>query len=327
MPGSICYNELPGLKSIAFFLCCWLLQATVVAQPDWKVNPSEFEHSMSIVGTAWLDGQELNSEEALVGAFIDETCIGVASPMLYEPTGRYLFFMVLFGNSEHIENPIRFELFKSGDPVVVQGELLRFKVDGTIGNVQEPFVISEPKLAEGTDILSFDLGDNTLDVQIEAAEVNVILNLSSSISNLPISFVLSEGAILWVEDQQWISGESTLNYISPLDLQVFSEGLIHLKTYTLTVIQDRDLVIANNFISPNGDGYNDLWVIGNPDRYAEYIFEVRSKEGEIVFLQTGYNTPWDGIYKGKLLPVGTYWYLITNASTGQEFRGFITLIH
>jgi len=282
---------------------------------------------MSIVGTAWLDGQELNSEGALIGAFIDEKTIGVASPMLYEPTGRYLFFMVAFGNSEHIDSPIRFELYKSGDPVVVQGDLLRFEVDGTFGNVEEPFLIAEPKLAEGSDILSFNLGDNTLDVQIEDNEVNVILDMSSSISNLPISFELSEGAILWVEGQQWISGESTLNYISPLDLQVFSEGLFNLKEYTLTVSLERDIVIANNFISPNSDGYNDLWVIGNPDRYVEYIFEITSQEGQVVFFQTGYETPWDGIYNGKLLPAGTYWYSITNPFTRQKFRGFITLIY
>lgn len=327
MPKNICHSELPGFKSIAFFLCCSLLHTTLVAQPDWQVNPNEFEHSMSLIGTAWLDRQELNSDGALIGAFIGETCIGVAAPMLYESTGRYLFFMVLFGNSEHIENLIRFELYQSGDPVVVQGDLLRFEVDGTMGNVQEPFVVAEPKLAEGTDILFFNLGTSTLDVQIEDSEINVILDVSSSISNLLISFELSEGAILWVEDQQWISGESTLNYISPLNLQVFSEGLFRLKEYILTINQERDIVTANNLISPNGDGYNDFWVIGNPDRYAAYEFEIRSQVGEVIFLQTGYETPWEGIYKGKLLPVGTYWYIITNPLTQQKFRGFITLIY
>jgi gliding motility-associated-like protein len=282
---------------------------------------------MSIVGTAWLDGQELSTDGALVGAFIEETCIGFASPMMYESTGRYLFFMVVFGNSEHIEIPIRFELYQSGDPVVVQGDLLRFEVDATIGNVKEPFIIAEPKLAEGTDILSFSLGDNSLDVQITDNEVNVILDMSSTTSNLHITFELSEGAVLWVEDQQWISGESILNYISPLTLRVFSEGLFHHKEYRLTLSHEHDILIANNFISPNGDGYNDFWVISNPDRYAEYEIKVRSQGGEVVFERTGYETPWDGIYQGKLLPVGTYWYVITNPNTRQKFRGFITLIY
>ena len=321
------YNRILGANWLAVLLFCWFGHTTVYAQPDWQVDPNNFEHSMSIIGTVWLNGQELNSEGALVGAFIDETCVGVAQPLLFEATGRYLFFMVVFGNSEHIQEPIQFEIYESGDPVSVQGNLLAFEVDGTIGNVQEPFIIAEPKLAAETDILTFDLGPGMLDVQIENEEVKVSVDISTSLSTLPVSFELSEGAILSVESKQWISGESILNYSAPLKLQVFSEGLFHLKEYTLTVVQERDAVDAHNFISPNGDGYNDFWEISNPDRLANYEFEVRGPEGKVVFRQTGYSIPWDGMFKGSVLPTGTFWYVITNPATGRKLRGFITLIY
>jgi gliding motility-associated-like protein len=234
---------------------------------------------------------------------------------------------VVFGNSEHIQEQIEFKIYESGDPVIVQGDLLAFEVDGTMGNVQVPFIIAEPKLAVETDILNFDLGPGMLDIQIENEEVNVSVDISTSLSTLPVSFELSEGAILSVEGKQWISGEFILNYSTPLKLQVFSEGLFHLKEYTLTVVREHDVIDAHNFISPNGDGYNDFWEISNPDRLANYEFEVRSQEGEVVFRQTGYSIPWDGMYKGNSLPAGTFWYVITNPDTGRKLRGFITLIY
>ncbi len=70
-----------------------------------------------------------------------------------------------------------------------------------------------------------------------------------------------------------------------------------------------EIFIPNGF-SPNADGKNDYWVIDNIQQFPNCVVEVYNRWGELLFRSTGYNTPWDGRYNGKELPVGTYYYII-----------------
>jgi gliding motility-associated-like protein len=83
-----------------------------------------------------------------------------------------------------------------------------------------------------------------------------------------------------------------------------------------------EVFIPNGF-SPNADGRNDYWIIDNIQQFPENVVEVYNRWGELLFRSVGYNTPFDGRYKGKELPVGTYYYIINlnhpaypNAYTG-----------
>ncbi len=62
--------------------------------------------------------------------------------------------------------------------------------------------------------------------------------------------------------------------------------------------------------TPNGDAVNDTWVIDYIFLFPECEVEVYNRWGELLFRSVGYNTPWDGRYDNKDLPVGTYYYII-----------------
>lgn len=64
--------------------------------------------------------------------------------------------------------------------------------------------------------------------------------------------------------------------------------------------------------TPNGDGINDYWVIRKAEDYPEINVEVFDLAGNRVYQSVGYQDPWDGTHKGKLLPSGEYKYVITN---------------
>lgn len=70
-----------------------------------------------------------------------------------------------------------------------------------------------------------------------------------------------------------------------------------------------EIFIPNGF-SNNGDGKNDFWVIDNIQQFPNCVVEIYNRWGELLFHSDGYTTPWDGKYKGKDLPVGTYYYVI-----------------
>ncbi len=78
---------------------------------------------------------------------------------------------------------------------------------------------------------------------------------------------------------------------------------------TVTVFVYPEIMIPNGF-SPNGDGKNDVWQIDNIYQFPDCEVEVYNRWGEQLFYSKGYAVPFNGQYKGKDLPVGTYYYII-----------------
>jgi len=79
---------------------------------------------------------------------------------------------------------------------------------------------------------------------------------------------------------------------------------------TVTVIVIPEIIILSG-ITPNGDGVNDEWIIPNIERFPNCMVEVYNRWGELLFQSPGYTERWKGVFKGKPLPVGTYYYVIT----------------
>lgn len=84
-------------------------------------------------------------------------------------------------------------------------------------------------------------------------------------------------------------------------------------------------IIPNTF-TPNNDGINDTWRIEYLNTYPNNRVQVFSRTGQLVFESNGYNTPWDGTYKGKPLPVDTYYYIIEPGSGRDPITGYVTII-
>ena len=81
-----------------------------------------------------------------------------------------------------------------------------------------------------------------------------------------------------------------------------------------------------NAFSPNGDGINDVWRIKYLEYYSDATVQIFNRYGQIVYLTTGYSVPWDGMFKGTPLPVGTYYYII-NPKNGREImKGSVTIV-
>ncbi|MCO5946867.1 beta-propeller fold lactonase family protein [Mucilaginibacter sp. RT5R15] len=85
------------------------------------------------------------------------------------------------------------------------------------------------------------------------------------------------------------------------------------------------LKIPNTF-TPNDDGINDTWNIANIDSYPGCIVNIYNRWGQNVFSSVGYGKSWDGRYKGTLLPVSTYYYIIDLKNDSKPYSGSITII-
>ena len=89
-------------------------------------------------------------------------------------------------------------------------------------------------------------------------------------------------------------------------------------------------VYSPNTFTPNEDGFNDYWEIGNISRYPRAKVNVYDRWGQKVFNVIGYTDDkrWDGTHKGLKLPAATYFYVI-DLQTGNDngiVTGSITII-
>ena len=88
---------------------------------------------------------------------------------------------------------------------------------------------------------------------------------------------------------------------------------------------DQELSIPSAF-TPDGDGVNDEWVVGNIFTYESNVVEIYDRYGNRLFRSEGYSQPWDGRYEGKELPVGTYYYTITLDGGVAHYKGSVTIL-
>jgi len=73
-----------------------------------------------------------------------------------------------------------------------------------------------------------------------------------------------------------------------------------------------------NVITPNGDGYNDLFKIRNLDKYTNNTLTIANRNGQVVFETNNYQNNWDA----QNLDAGTYYYILSYKDNKQN-KGII----
>ena len=95
--------------------------------------------------------------------------------------------------------------------------------------------------------------------------------------------------------------------------------------------QVKENIIVPSGFTPNGDNTNDIWEIQYISDYPNNIVKIYDRSGQLVFSTTGYtivDNNWNGTYKDKELPTGTYFYVIDlrNGDSDSVFKGPVTVI-
>ena len=85
-------------------------------------------------------------------------------------------------------------------------------------------------------------------------------------------------------------------------------------------------LILPEFFSPNGDGINDTWSIGEIQRYPKNQVWVYDNSGVLVFNKTRYSNNWTGDFNGVNLPKASYLYMIDADGNGSiDLKGWFFL--
>ncbi len=147
--------------------------------------------------------------------------------------------------------------------------------------------------------------------------------------------LLNPSSILWTPNIN-ITGSNTYTpEVSPTTTT----------TYTLSVRDNNNCVGADNVLvtvlpycikimnafTPNGDGLNDRWLVvdNNGSCVQQMSVAVYNRYGNQVYRNDNYNNDWTGLYEGKPLPDGTYYYVVSYRlvnGTRQTIKGDVTIL-
>jgi|GEM_PF-582338 len=104
-----------------------------------------------------------------------------------------------------------------------------------------------------------------------------------------------------------------------------ASGCVSDQTILITVTEDYKLE-ASTVITPNGDGYNDKFIVKNIDYYPNNTLRIFDKAGRVLYTRQTYTNDWHGTINGSPLNEGTYYYIIDLGKGIGTFKGFINII-
>ena len=103
-------------------------------------------------------------------------------------------------------------------------------------------------------------------------------------------------------------------------------GCINSDTVIITVVFSEFNGLVSNYFSPNGDGINDNWYVEGIQNFPDNEVFIYNIYGNEVFKAKPYSNDWQGLYNGKELTDGTYYYLIKFENKSKILKGTIDLL-
>jgi gliding motility-associated-like protein len=169
-------------------------------------------------------------------------------------------------------------------------------------------------------------------------QLNGILNASAGVNDFPgrdggnvwsLVNTPDSGTLVFNADGSYTYTPS-LNFVGKVTFTYKlcdAEGECSQANVTITV---EDVIVANQILSPNGDGQNDTFYISGVELYPSSKLTVFNRWGNVVYEKIGYKNDWDGnstLNKvgTTALPVGTYFFLLEYGKNNHK-TGYVYLV-
>ncbi|WP_316818041.1 gliding motility-associated C-terminal domain-containing protein [Pedobacter nyackensis] len=178
-------------------------------------------------------------------------------------------------------------------------------------SIQRRFQFSRPLTFQG------ELAMNYENIELNGNEAkNLALAYSKAISNNYKDFTLVKESV--VNTSERYIGQLFTDNIVFADLTSVSIEIPTVAPYTE--------LVANNMITPNGDGVNDTWIVKNIHLHPNNELKIYDREGRLVFEMIGYDNSWGGLFNGNPLPEDSYYYILVIDSGKIKKTGFISIV-
>jgi gliding motility-associated-like protein len=319
-----------------FFVILTILLLTAhtnvwAASPNWVVDdPNQYEHSMTITCVLNIDGHIADEATDKVGAFIDGVCMGVASPSNdMTEDGRKIVYLYV-KSSQAAGKTITFKLYDASTDTEFDAiNTLAFHANDVIGSGNPYLITTNRNPTDITPATFTVMEDRSVHYKIGAFAAADPDGVSPFVFTLIAGAGSDDNASFTITEDSILRTGAVFNYQvkSLYQIRVKADdgkgGTLE-KAVEVHVIPDPNNFSSLNYISPNGDGKNDVWTIRNVEVYKDFTVSIFNDAGNQLYNTTNYQNDWDGTYQGKDLPVGVYYYLVKSPE-GSKFTGTITL--
>jgi len=87
-----------------------------------------------------------------------------------------------------------------------------------------------------------------------------------------------------------------------------------------------DCLIIPNAFTPNGDGVNDEWILGNIHLYPKAYYKIINRWGQVIYESMANESSWDGTCNSQPVPAGPYMYVINVQTQADPYIGIVTVV-
>ncbi|HKM94777.1 MAG TPA: LamG-like jellyroll fold domain-containing protein [Prolixibacteraceae bacterium] len=187
-------------------------------RPDWAVNPSDFEHSMTVTGQILIEEMPQEDTSDLLAAFINGKCVGLISPQ-YEPAYQtYFVFMNIWGDTEEMNKDISFKLWDAGTgqiyPVIEtnlnsESIYMQFVADDFVGMPDNPVSFNARDVIEQAFLLN--KGWNWISFNVENDKPKLLDQFKTNAQGFGIQLKANKGTFINNSGSSWGGSLSTLS--------------------------------------------------------------------------------------------------------------------
>ncbi len=218
---------------IIFALLTIIPMSSFGRKPLWSIDPSQFNYSMSIVGTVYQSDVRITNSISMIAAFVGAECRGVAHSVQQDPHGYHMYHLTVWGKTDG--EKIKFVYYNAMNDTTEafeQSEL--FKNDGLIGSNYRPYLWSTNDLV-GVDVEEFHI-PGSICSEIEEDVINVIVTDKTLFENAKPKFKLSTGAYAEIGANVLLSEKSENDFSNDVLLKITSGNRKITKTYTIKLV-------------------------------------------------------------------------------------------
>jgi len=261
--------------------CCQFTESSLTQPvPEWDVNPSGYEQTMSAIIQIISEGETAEGSDHILAAFCDDECRGIASGQLV--FDKWIYYLTIYANQngEHIS--FRFyDAAKSKDLPVLQN--ITFFLNGITGTPLEPLVLSaghyildindnnEATVIQvennwsGTETLLFTVADQGTAAGYSASDevtFSIIEDNAPQILSIPHQIVTQgedfddialDDYLIEMDDDEVLWSCSTVEHLeidinssNMLSISVISEDWVGTETITITATDNTEFAASSS---------------------------------------------------------------------------------
>jgi len=209
------------------------------AQPNWELNPQDYEFSMTITGKVNTDGFFSDDENDMVAAFANGKCRGFAKSLYENFENGYFVYLMVYSNSPF--EKITFKIFDASENEVVEtSDSANFVINNIMGSIDSPFIFSSSQLSNEAKMISFGITRQVGETLIEGNSIYLKGSSTITLTEIAADFSISEGATVFVNGIGQESNVTANNFSSPVEYVVVSASLTDTTFYTVNILLDEN---------------------------------------------------------------------------------------